>query len=71
MEGDGKLTGKVRYQLWTGWFHKPRLVVQVEVHFQGMDLVGGFPEHTEYNYWRDARAADFIPTFHLTPTESV
>ena len=56
-----QLTGKTRYRVETRWFKKPLLVVQVEVHRKGsevMDSYGNWSMDFDDCIWRDARFED-------------
>lgn len=56
-----KLTGKTRHRIETFWFRKPLLVLQVEIHrkgFQVMDSYGGMSQDFDDYIWRDAKLED-------------
>ena len=56
-----QLTGKTRYRIETRWFRKPLIVVQVEVHKKGsevMDANGGRTLDFDEHIWCDARLED-------------
>ena len=56
-----QLTGKTRYRMESRWFKKPLIVVQVEIHRKGwevMDSYGGMTQDFDDHIWRDARLED-------------
>tara|TARA_R110000868_G_scaffold198464_1_gene444754 strand:- start:121 stop:330 length:210 start_codon:yes stop_codon:yes gene_type:complete len=56
-----QLTGKKRYRIETRWLKKPLIVVQVEIHRKGyevMDSYGGMTQDFDDYIWRDARLED-------------
>ena len=56
-----QLTGKARYRVHTRWFKPPLIVMQVEVHRKGhevMDSYGGMSQDFDDYIWRDARLED-------------
>ena len=54
-------TGATRHRVETRWFRKPLVVLQIEVHAKGNEVLD-HPYYTvkdvDHRYWRDAQVQD-------------
>jgi hypothetical protein len=54
-------TGAKRHRVETRWFRKPLVVLQVEVHAKGYEVLAhpyGMGQDVDHRYWRDAQVQD-------------
>lgn len=53
-----KPTGRRRFRIEKRMFRKPKLILQIEFHYNGYECVGPFVDPVQYRQWHDARPED-------------